>query len=186
MLSKLKGFINRSNLLENRMVLYSTFFVSIASLVFFTVKNDVRCISLFTVLAFLTTFFHENMIVVLLTALFVTYAVYLSNGSSAEGFTDKDKEEDTESKKKTTTTPTKKKTKTSPEPDEDPDDKETFNNKKRKAYEELKGEYIDFKVVQKELMDNVNEIHPLIEKADKFLEKLTNYKEKYKNKSDDA
>jgi len=187
MISKLKTYINAralSDLLESRILLYSTFLASMVSMVYFTMVNDVHCISLFVLIAFLTTFFHKNMIVVLLTALLFSHIVHFSEELSVEGFTEKDNDNENENEKEDPepTAPVKSKTKTKAKTKTETEDTESFNNKKQKAYEELKGEYVDFKDVQKELMDNVNEIHPLIEKADKFLEKLNTYKEKYKNK----
>lgn len=69
--------INFSPLLQNKVVLYFTLFVSIAYIFFFLQTGDFQSVFVFLCIGFITTFFSDNMIVVLLCALVGTHLILI-------------------------------------------------------------------------------------------------------------
>lgn len=183
--------------LHNRGVLYLLFAFSIFSIIFFLNKNKWVPIVVFMLTAFLISFFYKNMIVVFGFSLFISYLIYFQSKSPFEGLEgmedeekdkdeekekDKDKDEpkekdETEQKESMTSDkedkPTKKNTV------KESDETDVGTNQQKKDYDELKGDYEEFQSIQKKIMDGVKEINPLLDKADKFIDKMETFKTKY-------
>jgi hypothetical protein len=96
------------------------------------------------------------MIVIMVVALFIAHI--LKNPSSFEGAANMDEEEEEEDTDENYENKEKEET-------EDPDDK--------KVREELK----EFATVQKEIIDSMTKLEPLMNKAEGFIEKLEKYKQ---------
>ena len=79
------------DILHNRYILYIIFFIALGNLLSFAYVNDYYSVSIFVLLAFLTTFFSKNMIVILFVAtVFSNLIRYGTRKLHIEGFTDSD------------------------------------------------------------------------------------------------
>jgi len=83
--------IEKEGLLHNRILLYSTFVLSLLNLVFFVVDKDFTSITFFILIGFLTSFFSKNMMVVLLLSLILTNILKYGSTLNKEE-TDEDEE----------------------------------------------------------------------------------------------
>jgi hypothetical protein len=85
--------ISRS-LLYNRPLLYIVFLIAIGNIYYLVMDNDLFTLVIFVVVAFLTTFFSKNMVVVLCISLAISAIVkYGSSGVQvSEGLSDEHKE----------------------------------------------------------------------------------------------
>jgi hypothetical protein len=170
-----------SPVLHNRVVLYFFLFIAVVEIVYFIGSKDVVSLVTFLIIGFLTTFFNKNMIIVLFLSLVVTNILKYGTGSPFklvnEGFEDKE----SESKKKD------EHEEKIPKKDEIKENKEVTDNKESTSekvtaekvdeqYENLKEEYPKFKVVQQEILNGVQKMAPLLEKAEKFIDKFDAYK----------
>jgi hypothetical protein len=54
---------------------------------------------------------------------------------------------------------------------------ESFEGKDKIEYSELKKEYKEFQVIQDEIVKNLADIEPALEKAEQFIKKFESYKE---------
>ena len=118
-------------ILHNRYILYIIFFIALGNLLSFAYVNDYYSVAVFVLLAFLTTFFSKNMIVIFSVAIVFSNLIKYGSRidtSNIEGFSESldgdfaDSDEyvqpteepsnTTEPSKKTTKTPSKKKDKT--------------------------------------------------------------------------
>jgi hypothetical protein len=75
----------KDGLLHNRILLYSTFVLSLLNLVFFMVDKDFNSITFFILIGFLTSFFSKNMMVVLLLSLILTNILKYGSTLNKEG-----------------------------------------------------------------------------------------------------
>jgi hypothetical protein len=73
-----------SNLLTNKYVLYAVVFVAVANVLGYLVTNKLNAVVFFGLVAFLTSNFSKNMVVILLVALFATNLL-MSNKFTREG-----------------------------------------------------------------------------------------------------
>jgi len=85
--------IHKTNhvILHNRYILYIIFFIALGNLLSFAYVNDYYSVAVFVLLAFLTTFFSKNMIVILFVAIVFSNAikyVYRVDITHIEGFSD--------------------------------------------------------------------------------------------------
>jgi hypothetical protein len=141
--------------------------------------NDITSLVTLLIVGFLTTFFNKNMVVVLFLALVITNILKYGKGSRiSEGFDGKDnaegdKHEKTEKDKKTDE---KKEKDEKIEKDEKKSDEPSSSETVDEQYENLKEEYPRFKVVQQEILAGVQKMSPLLEKAEKFIDKFDSYK----------
>jgi hypothetical protein len=86
-------FIEKEGLLHNRILLYSTFVLSLLNLVFFMVDKDFNSITFFILIGFLTSFFSKNMMVVLLLSLILTNILKYGSTLNKEGIDEDEKME---------------------------------------------------------------------------------------------
>ena len=79
---------NLNSLLENKIVLYVIFFLSLATVFGYIVLNNYPAVLFFILLAFLTNYFSKNMILILGSAILGTHLLSVLNvfGNTREGF----------------------------------------------------------------------------------------------------
>ena len=146
---------NVKSVLNNRFLLYALSLIVFLDLIYLANSRCFNTIIIFFLVGFLTSFFCKNMIVIMVVALFIAHI--LKNPSSFEGaanMDEEDEEEDTDENYENK--------------EEDPDDADN-----KKVREELK----EFATVQKEIIDSMTKLEPLMNKAEGFIEKLEKYKQ---------
>jgi len=80
-------------ILHNRYILYIMFFIALGNLLSFAYVNDYISVSIFVLIAFLTTFFSKNMIVILFVAIAFSNVIKIGiRQINIEGFEDKDED----------------------------------------------------------------------------------------------
>ena len=156
-------------LLYSRAVLYFLVFFTLSEVAYFVNQNDTSSVMTLVLIGLLTSFFNKNMVIILFTALVFTnilrFAMPQQDYILSEGFEDKpesapssDKSLDKTSSDKTSST------KTSP-------DKE-----KAGAPLDLKEDFDEFQTVQKKILESMNDLNPLLDKAEAFIQKYEQYK----------
>lgn len=171
----LKLNYNLGPVLHNRFVLYFMLLLAIVEVLYFVGTRDFASLVVLLLVGFLTTFFNKNMIIVLFLALVVTNVLKYGVGSRLnEGFEGK-KDEDTD-KEKEKTSDKKEDEKKDKDTEQKGGDSKATAEKVDEQYENLKEEYPKFKVVQQEILAGVQKMTPLLEKAEKFIEKFDAYK----------
>jgi len=183
------------NIIQSKVLLYFLSLVSILNVLFFGYIKDFQSVFTFLIVGLLMSFFSNNMIVILLTAIVFTNLIKftLKIQPSNEGMDNMKK---------------KKKVKENMETEEEEDDsvvvsgddkkeleklledstnleEEVEENKddldqqqKMEMYKELKKDMIEFEGLQKSIMNNMKEIDPLLTRAETFVEKFEGYKAK--------
>tara|TARA_B100002051_G_scaffold134263_1_gene127548 strand:- start:191 stop:847 length:657 start_codon:yes stop_codon:yes gene_type:complete len=92
-----------SGLLKDKVVLYIVLFFSVTNVIGYLMLHNLEAVLIFIVIGLLTTYFSQNMIIVLLTALIATNAIVGAQraGGAKEGFQEgKEGEDDAHKKKK--------------------------------------------------------------------------------------
>lgn len=189
--------INFSPLLQNKVVLYFTLFVSIAYIFFFLQTGDFQSVFVFLCIGFITTFFSDNMIVVLLCALVGTHLILiitkvqegLEGGKGAKDEKDVKDAEDTKQSQQSKQSKQSKQNDGEPEKDSgksDSDNKDNANfeqddefggmtpeevkdvlRKRKDIQDDLKG----ILGLQDQIMKGVKDMEPLMNQADSFMKK---------------
>ena len=181
----LKMKYNFNPILQNQFVLYLFLFMVLVQIVIFVNNNDTTGIILMCLIGFLTSFFSKNMIVILcLTLVGTSLLQKFLNKSSYEGFEekkDKKKEEKKEENKEETEEEVEEEV--AEEENEDEVDDANSNEKSdktkdemKKQFEELKKQYPEFKAIQDDLINGILKIDPVLEKAEAFMNKYSQYK----------
>lgn len=180
MLSNLKKSFTKlqanNKLLTNQYILYMMVVIAVFDIFNSAINQDATSVILLFLIGFLTSFFSKNMIVVIFVAVVLSNALKMLKRNNVEGM---------KNKKKTK----KNKTDDSEENDEDEEDvdeedTEALRNKgetmneytKRdteKAVKELEKDYPEFLKIQKEILENVEKMNPLLEKAETFVSKYS-------------
>ena len=176
------------SLLQNKFVLYVLVLVALLNILMLANSKDFNSVIVFVIVGFLTSFFSKNMIVILLTALLFTHALkYINRMVRKEGMEDKKKKEGMKNKKN------KKEGMENEDGEEEApatedtkeekqevkiDSKEEELIKKKQTYDELKNDFSEFQSIQKDILQNMKEIDPLLEKAETFISKFEQYKKK--------
>lgn len=191
LMKPVKNFKLKS-LLQNKFVLYVLVLVALLDILMLANGKDFNSVIVFVIVGFLTSFFSKNMIVILLTALLFTHALkYVNRLVRKEGMEDKKKEEGMKNKKD------KKEGMENEDGEEEApasednvedtkeekqevkiDSKEEELIKKKQTYDELKNDFSEFQSIQKDILQNMKEIDPLLEKAETFISKFEQYKKK--------
>lgn len=184
---QLKTFKIKS-LLQNKYVLYILVLVSLLTILDLANKKDFNSVIAFVIVGFLVSFFNKNMIVILLCALlFTSILKYANKAIRKEGMENekKEKKEGMENEKK------EKKEGMKEKKDEEKSDEEAMENKdeeksvvkeeetlakKKETYDMLKKDFDEFQDIQKNILENMKEIDPLLEKAENFITKFEQYK----------
>lgn len=179
-------------LLYSRVVLYILCILALVNLVMYANVKDFNSVITLLMTGFLVSFFSKNMIIILGVAIGVTYVLnYTSTKMFTEGAenmnedenTDEDIVDDEESSDKKPKKDTKKKEDAEKEEDDDDDDeKEEFSEggekvseDKQKIYDNLQNDFKDFEKVQNSILSGMQEIDPLLQRAESFIEKFEHY-----------
>ena len=178
----LKMKYNFNPILQNQFVLYLFLFMVLVQIVIFVNNNDTTGIILMCLIGFLTSFFSKNMIVILCLALVGTSLLQkFLNKSSYEGFEEKKDKKDKKDKNKEETEEDVEEEEVAEEEKED--DAANSNEKSdktkdemKKQFEELKKQYPEFKAIQDDLINGILKIDPVLEKAEAFMNKYSQYK----------
>ena len=192
LMKPVKNFKLKS-LLQNKFVLYVLVLVALLNILMLANGKDFNSVIVFVIVGFLTSFFSKNMIVILLTALLFTHALkYITRMVRKEGMEDKKKKEgmknnknkkegmeneDVEEEEAPATEDNVEDAKEE-EREEKMDSKEEELLKKKQTYDELKSDFTEFQSIQKDILQNMKEIDPLLEKAETFINKFEQYKKK--------
>jgi hypothetical protein len=183
-MNPLKMKFNMSNVLQNRIILYLFFFVSIVDLFYLATVQDFTSISTFLIIGFLSSFFSKNMIVILAIALCITHILkYGTDYQFQEGAQNMD-DDDSSAKNaamKTAMASLSKESGASPSKKTKNDSHQEENDIK-KEYVELTKELKEFKAVQDQIIEGIARVEPILSKAESFMEKYQNYKENLNNK----
>lgn len=198
------AFLN--TLLHSQYFLYFIVFISFVTICAYALAGDVITIILFAIIAFLTSFFNKNMIVVLSVALIIS--IILSNTLMAkykviqnqqkdnvEGFDGKLNDEEEEKYDDNETKIEKKDQKPDTKKGSDMKKKEPDTKKKgldikkkdttgdtdakKKDLQLLKNDYDEFKGIQDKIMEGIQDINKELDKAEKFVNKYEEYKNKH-------
>lgn len=178
MLSKLKKSFTKlqanNKLLTNQYILYIMVLIAVFDIFNSAINQDTMSVILLFLIGFLTSFFSKNMIVVIFVAVVLSNAIKMLKRNKVEGMKNKkqNKKEDPE------------KDNDEDEEDMDEEDTEALRNKgetmneytKRdteNAVKELEKDYPEFLKIQKEILENVEKMNPLLEKAETFVSKYS-------------
>ena len=162
--------------LYNRAVLYFLVFFTMSEIAYFVNQNDTSSVMTLVLIGLLTSFFNKNMVIILFTALVFTnllrFAMPQQDYILSEGFEDKletahIKPSSDKSSEKTSSTKTSSE-KTSSTKKE--------NKEKEDASLSLKEDFDEFQSVQKKILESMNDLNPLLDKAEAFIQKYEQYK----------
>ena len=170
------------HLLKSRLVLYFFFFLSLVNLYTFVSTGNHLFAAVFILVGFLAAFFSKNMIVILFCALVISNILrYGTHIRHMEGMEDNSNTDDTDKTKTDDNSKTEDKTKLiksipisvetiPPKPDNKSHKKnaETPENPKAPVPEEIENAKADVKgllELENELMDGIQKMQPILEKA---------------------
>lgn len=180
------------SLLHNRWVLYALCIIALVNIVMYANVKDFNSVATLLIIGFLVSFFSKNMIIILAVSIFATYALnYVSSSSFSEGArnmkegvdekTDEEeekKEDDTEEKKDedeeasgsavddiASGESSKAESNTAP----------SVQEKKKMLYDNLQNDFQSFQKTQDAILKGMQEIDPLLTKAESFIEKFEHY-----------
>ena len=197
----LKMKYNFNPILHNQVVLYLFLFMTVVQIVIFVGNNDITSIVLMCLVGILASFFSKNMIVILCIVLTVTNLLKQGlKNFGYEGFEDKKedgeaknedgeatmedaepKKEDAKAKKDDAET---KKDDSKPKKNDEIDEYDIPNSNEssektkdemKKQFEELKKDYPEFKELQDDLLEGLKKMDPLLDKAEAFMNKYSQY-----------
>jgi hypothetical protein len=177
----MKVSYNFSPLLHNRIILYSFCVVALFELVYFLSINDMYSFSTLILIGLLTSFFNKNMTVILFVAIVFTHVLKYGRSSFSEGMDNKEESESTESEssKKKETKDSSNNVLADLSKFKDLSDKinsMTGDEKKNDLIEHLQ----DIKETRDQIVENVQNMQPLFEKFQGYIEKFQDYKNSQK------
>ena len=177
------------SILYNQWILYFISFLAIVDFIALCGMKDWFSVVIFASVGFLVTFFNKNMLVVLSIAMVVTHILKYGIQSSRvhEGFDDSEGIEGIEGIEGNEGNEG---IEGNEENEENEDNEETalyeddmeMNNEpeeqksKMSKFMDLKQEFPEFKKIQKQILDGVNKMNPLLNQAENFIEKFNDYK----------
>jgi hypothetical protein len=172
---KLSG--NYGSLLQNRIVLYLLCFIAIIDVMYFATTSDIRSLVTLLIVGLLTTFFNKNMIVVLVIALTVTHVLKYGTNVN-EGMTTREGMKETiDAALSEVASNSDEKGDETPVLEKEPSPKEKKEKIDKDALKEsLKTDFKEFQDIQKDIVDGLQKIDPLLTRVEKFVEKYENYK----------
>lgn len=170
-------------ILQNQLILYLFLFMTIVQLIIHVNNNDILSIIILSLVGFLTSKFSKNMIVILCVALTVSKMIGMGlSKAGLEGFKGKGKRgehEDKDEKKKDEKKDKSKKDDEEEELDDSPNSNELSDKTKdemKRQFEKLKEEYPEFKAIQDDLIEGISKMDPILDKAEAFMNKYSQYK----------
>ena len=203
-LSKMK--YNFAPLLQNKVVLYTFLAMTIVQVAFFANNRDMAALITLGLVGFITSFFSKNMIVILCVALtttsILTYGIKKNTHEGLENQEDTAEDADgegdnvnddegedagavdekNEDNKKKKMDDKKKSEDAKPKTDDTEDEKNSAEtsdktkDEKKQEYDNLKQEYPEYKEIQNEIMKGIEKMDPLLQKAEAFINKYSEYK----------
>jgi len=154
-------------LLYSRAVLYFLVFFTLSEVAYFVNQNDTSSVMTLVLIGLLTSFFNKNMVIILFTALVFTNLLRLAMPKQdyilSEGFEDK---VETAPIKASSTKTSSEKTSSHKKEDKEQAD----------ATLSLKEDFDEFQTVQKKILESMNDLNPLLDKAEAFIQKYEQYK----------
>ena len=193
--SKLNKQVKKVNLkgtMQDKRVLYAVGLLSLLYVLFLANEKDFNSVFVFAIVGFLLSFFTKNMILILIVALLFTHFIkftihYKKEGmenkkkeglkSKKEGMEDKEEKEE-DSKEEKEEEPKLDKVEVDEDLPENEDMSEGERKQKKEEYDKLKKEFVEFQSIQKDILKNMQEIDPLLNKAENFINKFEHYKKK--------
>ena len=183
-LMKLK--YNFNPILHNRIILYLFFAIALIDLMYFLNTNDMYSFSILILVGWLTSFFNKNMIVILFVSIVFTHLLKYGRSSFSEGLEGMDKDEKKDKPDK--------KTKKSDydidaKTDEFSEKLDKINaivktkNEKSEKHSELIDGLKDMKDTRNKIVEHVQDMQPLLEKFQGYIEKFKEYKKLNENES---
>lgn len=170
MKSRLSVSMSNSSLLHSKFVLYLVFGLVLVNLFFSMLSQRYRYISTVFLIGFLISQFTKNMTVILLLSLVLSNVIMMfwtSNGALNEGFEDGADEKKSGDK----------------EEEEDMGEGEAKKDEQVKKLIDDKGKLVEMKKdaeellnTQKQILDGLNQIEPLLTRAEKLSEKFSTMK----------
>tara|TARA_Y100000022_G_scaffold86750_1_gene74787 strand:- start:16166 stop:16804 length:639 start_codon:yes stop_codon:yes gene_type:complete len=182
-------------LLRSKVLLYFLSIVSILNILFFGYLKDYQSVFAFIIIALLMSFFSKNMIIILFVAIALSNLIKFALHKRFEGLEnmeeeDKKKEnmEDMDEDMLDTPEFDKKlsdsldrvsdKEISKMEKEEEKELDQAKKEEKQALYNDLKNDMVEFEELQRNIMNNMKEIDPLLTKAETFVEKFEGYKKK--------
>ena len=182
-------------LLRSKVLLYFLSIVSILNILFFGYLKDYQSVFTFIIIALLMSFFSKNMIIILFVAIALSNLIKFALHKLFEGLEnmeeeDKKKENMEDMDEDMLDTPEfdkklsdsldrvsdKEISKMEKEEEKELDDAK--KEEKQALYNDLKNDMVEFEELQRNIMNNMKEIDPLLTKAETFVEKFEGYKKK--------
>lgn len=179
-------------LLRSKVLLYFLSILSILNILFFGYIKDYQSVFAFIIIALLMSFFSKNMIVILFVAIalsnLIKFALHrryegLDNMKKKENMEDMEGEQDIteeedlddlEASFKDVIDEDAKKI----EKQQEKEAADAEVEEKKALYNDLKNDMVEFEELQRNIMNNMKEIDPLLTKAETFVEKFEGYKKK--------
>ena len=182
-------------LLRSKVLLYFLSIISILNILFFGYLKDYQSVFTFIIIALLMSFFSKNMIIILFVAIALSNLIKFALHKRFEGLEnmeeeDKKKENMEDMDEDMLDTPEfdkklsdsldrvsdKEISKMEKEEEKELDDAK--KEEKQALYNDLKNDMVEFEELQRNIMNNMKEIDPLLTKAETFVEKFEGYKKK--------
>ena len=159
------GKFMTSNLLYNRSVLYFFLLITVIDIYYLSATNDYLSVAIFIITGILVSFFNTNMIVIMIIGLAVMHILKFGiKATINEGMETKKAEETKKPKEASKSEDIKKLL-------EDDDDEDNLEEK-HKLIKGINEEMTEFDDLQKKILKGLNEISPLMDKAESFIEKI--------------
>lgn len=169
----LKNVLQFQPLLKSQLVLYLFLLIALFEIVHFGTNQNVNGVLLLFLIGFLTSFFSKNMIIILFSAIvFTNMIVYGAQLKYREGFDKKEEEIKIAKKNK----------KTDEELEEEDSKKEMTKKDIEEQFANLQKELPEFQKVQMEILENMEKMDPLLEKAETFINKYSEYRDSNRSK----
>ena len=183
--------VNVKSLLQNRVVLYLIALVAILDILYLANRKDFNSVIVFVIIGFLTSFFSKNMIIILLVAIVATHTIKRANCMlRKEGMTSKkDKEDENDETGDDETEDIEDNTiddmATDASLENIEKDLKTIKSNtkgtksiedKKETYAKLKTDFEEFQDIQTNILGSMQQIEPLLLKAENFIEKFESYK----------
>lgn len=173
-------------LLNNKMVLYIVFFISLIQIVYYITFNKYNLVVCFVLISGLTYFFNKNMIIILTVGIIMTYMIdygirrkyILTKGfeglENMEGGEEQDDDEEDENMEMMEMG--KKEGMTEEKTAEKTEEKRKDTDKVKELEKEIKEGVDDFKKINDQILKGINEMKPLVAQAQTFMSRIEEYK----------
>lgn len=178
--------VNVNSIIQSKVVLYIVGIFSLLYVLFLANQRDFNSVFVFAIVGFVLSFFTKNMIIILVAALLFTHFIKFTIYFKKEGMENKKKEglenkkegmgHDGEEDKEEEDDEPKLDTNEIDVESKQTDMTEEEKMKKQQEYDKLKKEFVEFQSIQKDILKNMQEIDPLLSKAENFINKFEHYK----------